>query len=278
LVYNGVSAASINGIEIPVSKDLILVSSVRSYPRNFNNLHGFSFGEKSGAAKNEFGIYYGIRWNSPAGLLNLYYDQFKFPYASYRMPLPCTGNEFLIDYKNKLVNNFETKLRFKYENKEIAFDGNNNSRIGKMIKKICRTEINYKINTQVKLTGRFEYHNINITNNSIEEGFLTFQDIHFNLSHVFNFYSRIIFFKTDSFNSAVYEYENDLAGTLINAALYGEGIRWYLVARIKPYKKMTISFKYSETIKPKEKYLGSGLLEIKGNLDNRLSLQMDLNY
>ena len=278
LVYNGISVASINGIEIPVNKDFILVTSVRSYPRNFNNIHGFSFGEKSGTSKNEIGIYFGIRWNSPAGILNLYYDQFKYPYASYRMPLPCTGNEFLVDYKNDMVKNFETKLRFKYENKEITFDGINNSLIGNKIKKIWRTEISYKINRQIKLTGRFEYNNINITNNYIEDGFLTFQDIQFNLTHFFNFYSRIVFFKTDSFNSAIYEYENDLAGTLINSALYGEGIRWYFVLRIKPYKNITISCKYSETIKPKEKYLGSGLLEIKGNLDNRLSLQIDLNY
>jgi len=39
----------------------------------------------------------------------------------------------------------------------------------------------------------------------------------------------------------------------------------------------TISAKYSETYKPKEKSLSSGNNTINGNLDNRLSLQLDLN-
>ena len=69
-----------------------------------------------------------------------------------------------------------------------------------------------------------------------------------------------------------------MPGTLISPALFGEGIRWYFVARIKPYNKVTISFKYSETFKPKENSMGSGLLEMDGNLDNRFSIQLDLNY
>ncbi|MEJ2615542.1 MAG: hypothetical protein P8Z35_11325, partial [Ignavibacteriaceae bacterium] len=277
MVYDGRSVSSINGIEIRACKELIFLTAVRNYPINFNNIHGFSFGEKSGAGKNEFGIYYGVRWNSPAGLFNFYFDQFKFPFASYRMPLPSTGHELLLDYKNKFIKNFETGIRFKYENKEIAFEENGLTKIGSRIKKISRIELNYKLNKQIKIKGRFEYNNI-YTNNFIEEGFLTFQDIHFYLSPVFNFYARITFFRTDSFNSAVYEYENDLPGTLISSALYGEGIRWYFVARVRPYKKVTISCKYSETFKPRENTMGSGLLEIAGNLDNRFSIQLDFNY
>ena len=277
LVYNGTSVASINGIEIQANKDLIFLTSIRSYPRNFNNVHGFSFGEKSGAGKNEFGIYYGVRWNSPAGLFNFYFDQFKFPYASYRMPLPVTGHEFLLDYKNKLLKNFATVIRFKYENKETTFEENSFTKIGNKIKRISRIEFNYKLSKQIRLKERFEYNNIEV-NNSVEEGFLTFQDIQFYLSPVFNFYTRITFFRTNSFNSAVYEYENDLAGTLISSVLYGEGIRWYFLIRTKLYKILTISCKYSETFKPKENSLGTGLLEIEGNLDNRFSLQLDLNY
>ena len=277
MVYDGLSVASINGIEIRACKELIFLTALRNYPRNFNNIHGFSFGEKSGAGKNEFGIYYGVRWNSPAGLFNIYFDQFKFPYASYRMPLPSTGYEFLLDYKNKFIKNFETGIRFKYENKEITFDENGLIKIGSRIKRTSRIEFNYKLSKQIRMRGRFEYNNINLKN-STEEGFITFQDIHFYLSSAINLYTRIAFFKTDSFNSAVYEYENDLPGTLISSALFGEGVRWYFVLKIKPYKLVTISCKYSETFKPKENSLGSGLLEIDGNLDNRFSIQLDLNY
>jgi competence ComEA-like helix-hairpin-helix protein len=276
--YSGISVASITGVEIPIGKNFIFVSSIRSYPRNFNNLHGFSFGEKSGTEKNEFGIYNGFRWRTPAGIINFYYDQFKFPYASYGIPMPSSGNEFLVDYSNKFIKNFETRFRFKYENKETALTKNNITILGNRIKQISRIELIYRLNKKVRLKGRFQYDNINFDGNYNEEGFLIFQDLQFRPSPIFSFYTRIAFYKTDSFNSAVYEYENDLAGILLNTALFGEGIRWYAVFRFKPVSLITISCKYSETYKPGEKSLGSGLSEINGDLDNRISLQVDINY
>ena len=149
MVYDGKSVSSINGIKIRACKELIFLTAVRNYPRNFNNIHGFSFGEKSGAGKNEFGIYYGVRWNSPAGFFNFYFDQFKFPYASYTMPLPSAGYELLLNYKNKFIKNIGIGIRFKYENKEIAFEQNCFTKIESRIKKILRIELNYKLSQQI---------------------------------------------------------------------------------------------------------------------------------
>ncbi len=273
--YDGKSLSTINGIELPINKDFTFVTSIRSYPKNFNSIHGFSFGE---AGKNEFGIYNGLRWKSPAGTINLYYDQFKFPYSSSGISLPRTGNEILIDYKNKPVKNLETNLRFKYENKEVTLGENNVSQIVNKIRNISRIEIIYRVNHQLKLKGRFEYNFININDNIFENGFLTFQDMLYHLSSGADFYSRIIFFSTVSFNSAFYEYENDVAGTFLNHVLFGQGIRWYIMLKLRLFENFIISGKYSETYKPKEKSIGSGLSEIKGNLDNRFSLQLDITY
>ncbi len=273
--YDGKSLSTINGIELPINKDFTFVTSIRSYPKNFNSIHGFSFGE---AGKNEFGIYNGLKWISPAGTVNLYYDQFKFPYSSSDISLPRTGSEFLIDYKNKPVKNLETNLRFKYENKEVPFSENNVSQIVNKIRNISRIEIIYRVTHQLKLKGRFEYNYININDNIFENGFLTFQDLQYHLFPGADFYSRIIFFSTVSFNSAFYEYENDIAGTFLSHILFGQGVRWYIMLKLRLFENFIISGKYSETFKPKEKSIGSGLSEISGNLDNRFSLQLDINY
>jgi hypothetical protein len=276
-VYDGSAVSTINGFQIPINKDFTFVCTIRIYPADFRSVHGFSFGENSGS-RNEIGIYNGLKWNSPAGIINFYYDQFKFPYASYRIPVPSTGNEFLFDYKNKFEKNFDIRFRYKYQKKETAFDENNLTVPGNKIKKLSAAEINYRISRQIKLKGRFDYVFINMNSTSAEDGFLASQDIVFSVSSLFDLYSKIIFFKTDSFNSALYEYENDLPGILSSTALFGEGIRWYFLLRIKPVKIFTLSCKYSETYKPKERSIGSGLSEIDGNLDNRLSLQIDINY
>ena len=110
-----------------------------------------------------------------------------------------------------------------------------------------------------------------------ENGFLVFQDIRYSPNSSLNIYGRIIFFQTDSFNSAIYEYENNLTGVLTNIPLFYQGIRWYTMVRYRPLKFFTLSFKYSETYKPAEKTIGSGDNIIPGNLDNIVAFQLDVN-
>jgi hypothetical protein len=62
---------------------------------------------------------------------------------------------------------------------------------------------------------------------------------------------------------------------MTNPGLYGEGMRWYFVVKYSAPYGFNLSLKYSELYKPNEKFLGSGTSLIPGNLDNRISLQMD---
>jgi len=107
---------------------------------------------------------------------------------------------------------------------------------------------------------------------------MAFQDIRFSPFQNISIDGRIILFQTDSFNSAIYEYENDLMGILSNVALYGKGIRWYLQVKYKLANFLSITAKYSETYKPLEKNLGSGLSEINNNIDNKLSIQAEISF
>jgi Helix-hairpin-helix motif len=278
-VYDGTSVASINNLQLSFNKNLQFVSSVRSYPRNFVNLHGFSFGERSGAGANEFGIYNGLKWRLPFGIINFYYDQFKFPYANFDNPLPSEGNEIFIELDSKPFNKVETLIRYKNERKELSFALEDDKLILMRERENFRFEITYGISKQLRWKTRFEYNIYSVKDADLyENGFLFFQDLRFVPTSNLNIYGRIVFFKTDSFNSAIYEYENDLTGILTNVAMYGEGIRTYLVIRYKMLSHFTLSCKYSETYKPKEKTLGSGYSEIDGNLDNRINLQLDMNF
>ena len=276
--YNGISVASINLFQFLISKDFTFITSVRSYPRNFYSLHGYAFGERNGATNNELGIYTGFRWRTPIGLLNFYYDQFKFPYATYFNPNPTQGDEYLIDFLSKPIRKFEIRARYKYENKDLTQLIDNSKSVVKRLRQVFRGELIYTIGNKIRLRGRFEYNTFQIAQTGENEnGYLVFQDVRYSPSSNFNLYGRIIFFKTDSFGSAIYEYENNLTGVLTNIPLFDEGIRWYLMIRYRPHKILTVSAKYSETYKPANKSLGSGDSSIPGNLDNIVSLQLDLN-
>lgn len=279
IAYNGTSVASLNSLQIFLGNNLRFVTSIRNYPRNYISLHGNAFGERSGATNNEFGIFTGLKWRTSIGIINFYYDQFKFPFATYSNPIPSTGDEFLINYSFKPFPKFETTLRYKYEKKEINTAIENHNQLVKRIKQQPKFELIFYPTKQLRLKGRFEYNSYRIPDLKLkEEGYLFFQDIRFSPLYDFNIYARIVFFSTDSFNSAIYQFENDLNGVMTNRPLYGEGIRWYIITKYKPFANIVFSLKYSETYKPDEDIIGSGLNEINGNLDNYISFQIDFKY
>ena len=266
-------------MQISASRDFIFATSIRSYPRNFNNLYGFGFSERSGRINNEIGIYSGIKWRLPFGIINLYFDNFKFPYKTSENSLSSEGNELLFNFVSKPLSRFETRLRYKYENKEVSEIIDLNENIVRRLKQTIRTEFIYNVSNNIRLKTRFEYNNYFIKVAGLKEnGFLMFEDVRFVPHPNLNVNGRIIFFQTDSFNSAIYEYENDLIGVMPNLAMYGKGIRMYLILRYKLLDNLALSAKYSETFKPNETSLSSGDNEILGNVDNRFSFQIDLRF
>ena len=169
----------------------------------------------SDLGQNEFGIYNGLKWRIPFGIVNLYYDQFKFPYAGFDNPLPADGNEFFAELTSKPFSKVETKVRYKKERKELEYKIKDENSIAERNRENFRVEITYEISRSIRWKSRFEYNIFSVKDAKLNEnGFLFFQDLRFVPNSNFNIYGRIVFFKTDSFNSAIYEYENDLTGVL----------------------------------------------------------------
>ncbi|BDQ02048.1 helix-hairpin-helix domain-containing protein [Ignavibacterium sp.] len=278
-VYNEKSIASINGLILSPLKNFTLSASIRSYPANYINLHGFAFGEQSGKTSNEFGIYYGLKWKSDFGLLNLYYDQFRFPYKTFENPVPSSGDEIYLSYLIKFIGKTNLFLRFKTERKDVTENSDELKSVFMRIRNSYRVELGYVITNKLQMKSRVEYNTYRIDKSDLnEKGLLIFQDFRYELQKYLFIYGRIIFFDTDSFNSAVYEFENDLTGVLTNLPMYDDGMRWYLLIRYKPIDIITLSMKYSETYKPNTKTLSSGNNLINNNIDNRISFQIDVNY
>ncbi len=277
--FDGTTVASINGIQFSADQYFIFTTSVRNYPRNYNNLLGFGFSERSGKINNEIGLYSGFKWKTMIGVLNLYYDIFKFPYRTNTNSLSSEGDELLLDFVSMPFTDFETRLRYKYENKEVTSLVDNEDYIVMRLKQTARIEFIYYLAKNLNLKTRVEYNHFFIKDAGIKEnGFLFFQDVKYAVNKNLNLAGRIIFYHTDSFSSAVYEYENDLFGVMPNLAMYGKGIRWYMIIKYKPLSFITLSAKYSETYKPEVTFLSSGDNKINGNLDNRFSMQIDLSF
>ncbi|MHB1685808.1 MAG: ComEA family DNA-binding protein [Ignavibacteriaceae bacterium] len=278
-VFDTKSISSFAALQIAASKNFIFITSMRNYPYDYINLHGSGFGERSGATNNELGYYTGFKWRTPVGIINFYYDQFKFPYSTYDNPLPASGDEFLFDLASSLSKQTNLRFRIRREKKDISENINNQNYSVPGLKYLSKFELAYKVSSQLKLKGIFSYNNFNIQKTNLhEDGFLISQEINYSPFERLTFVTRLSFFKASSINSAVYEYENDMAGFLSSNIYIGEGIRWFIISRYEIFNYLNLTIKYSETLKPKVKSLGSGYSMIDGNLDNRFGFQIDIKF
>ena len=273
--YNLNSLATINSMEISVDKYFSLLFSYRNYPVNYWGLHTSGFGEKDGT-QNEVGFYSGLKLRTGFGTLYFYYDQFKFPYTSDKIPFASGGNEFLLYYTVRPFTNSEFRLRYTNQHKDASAVVNDQYGLIRRRNESIRGELIYKISKYIQLRSRINITGVTPSSGSpSEKGFLIYQDLKYSPFPELSLAARLVFFRTDSYDSRVYEFENDLAGVMTNPALYGEGSRWYIVAQFKTRFGFTFSAKYSELFKPGERTLGSGDTEIQGNVDNRFSFQLD---
>ena len=150
---------------------------------------------------------------------------------------------------------------------------------GSRRKQQVRINLDYRLSKKIKLRGRFERVMLDAKLSSwSEKGWLFYQDVVFEPSKRWWWNFRLTFFKTDSYDSRVSEYENDLTGVLTIPALYGSGVRWYLLGKLKLSNRFKFSGKYSDYIRDDVKHLGSGLDELPTNHDNRIGVQIDFGF
>ncbi|MBZ0201681.1 MAG: helix-hairpin-helix domain-containing protein [Ignavibacteria bacterium] len=275
----------VTGIRLLFFKQADLVFMVRNYPKNFIMLHSYGFGEQSGTSQNEFGIYSGIRFKiGKLAVINAYFDQYKFPYATFSNPVPTSGKDFLLHTQWNVNRNLTLFTKYKNETKEDVVKVNNQfgleeEKIYNRSQANYRLQFDYDIFKTLRVRSRFEYVFVDYAGLlSSQKGILFFSD--FKASPIKNFVldGRFIVFQTDSYDSRIYEYENEINGVVSNQGLYGKGRRWYLILKYKPYKFLELSAKYAETIIEGAKSTGSGNDLIQGDLKNRFSFQIELKF
>ena len=268
--------ASINTFQLSFLGNLVLVASVRNYPTSYNSYYANGFGETNNTM-NEFGLYFGIKWRTKLGIINFYIDQYKFPESIHNIPLSSIGNDLSFSYKTNIISNTVLFIRYFYESKEGLEQENGENKILFHDTNKFRFEIAYNVNKKVNFKTRAEILRIQ-NHDAMETGTLLFQDVKINFNNNFVFWGRIIFFDTDSYNSRIYEFENDLVGVMNNQPLWGSGVKWYLLLKYRLFKNISFSAKFTELYKPKSTFLGSGHNLILGNIENKLSMQLDLSF
>jgi hypothetical protein len=277
--------AGIAGITYEPAGTIVLTIAARNYPPAFQSIHGNAFGESSGHVQNESGVYIGMRAQPiPELCLSAYYDQFEHSRPTYYIPTPSHGNDFLALSEYKLTEQFEITLRFK--RKDSPSSMYEDDVYGRLVQRtILRIQQNYRItgefisSSSLRLSSRFEWVNVHYGElQNSEKGVLMSETMKWNVMNRLTMQTRLAVFETDSYDSAIYEFEEESPGAYSNPALYGSGVRWYFILRYQIFSKMYIAAKYAQTVKEGVRSIGTGNDEISGDTQSVVSIQVEVRF
>lgn len=275
--YNSISVASVNSMEISLTPKIVFIASLRNFPRNYFSLKSNAFSESSNN-QNEFGFYTGMIYRSIIGNFSIFYDQYKFPSMTLNNPLSGKGNEIMLYWTNRWSRSVSTNFKYSFEKKDISDNSGDIAEIIQAVKNKIRTDLIFNLSKNLRWKMRYEYAGYNNRFSGNENGFLTYQDFRIQINSNLTAYSRIIFFATDSYNSRIYEFENDLRGMLSNPPLYGEGIKLYLVMSYEFFNNCILSAKFSRLSKPAESTIGTANQTIYSSIYEYFSVQLEINF
>lgn len=261
--------ATVNGLRKSTSF-LSACLLYRRYDKQYVSHYAAGFGEYSNTS-NEEGVYCGLDFTLLRNLkINVYGDWFRFFSPRYLSSIPGDGWEILGEAQYN-HHKFGHALRCKYEVRPEDLKG-----VGSIQREKCeyRYQFNYhhsdcfELRTRVSVSG---YGKGQVR----EQGYLLAQDVICATRKAnFKMQYRVAWFDTDSYQSRIYAYENNVLYGYSFPAFMGEGWRSYLNLSWKPARGLTFYFKAGLIVYSDRDSISSGLTKVEGNKQVDLAFQV----
>jgi len=247
----------------------------RHFDKNYHALWANPFSEGS-SANNETGIYFGTRILPMKFItLSAYSDFYHFEWLTFSTAGPASGRDIFVQSDFDISTDFQFYIRYKDEKKEQKFTVA--ERYVNLPEKTAKARLHfqYRVTERIQLKSRFEH--ASYQGIAKENGFMIYQDLKYSPKKIpLSASLRAIWFNTDSYNSRIYAYENDILYSFSIPAYYGKGWRTYLNLKYSVSKKVDVWFKFGNTLWTDRETISSGYSEIDGNKKTELKFQLRL--
>ena len=248
----------------------------RDYGKAYQNLFSNVFGESS-HNQGQRGVYLGVE-AAPAPYWNLlaYADQFQFTWLTSQVNAPSRGHDYYLrishsfNRKTNAYLQFRSKTKMKNSTDEHVF-----SHYPILYtKNSVRFNINYQIGRDFHFSNKAEYAHYRNDDGSNEHGYFLCQDVAYKPENKpFSLSFRYAIFDAKDYNARIYAYESDVLYSFSVPALYGKGMRFYLLGKVKLFNALTLYARIGRTIYSDRDEIGSGLTLIEGNHKTDLKVE-----
>ena len=269
--------AGLIGLTIKPAGYLNFTILYRNYGKAYQNLYSNAFGEGS-RNQGQRGIYLGVE-AAPAPYWNIlaYADQFQFTWLTSQVNAPSRGHDYYLRISHSFSKRANAYLQFRSKTKmKNSTDGMAFSHYPiSYTKNAVRFNINYQISRDFHFSNKAEYAHYSNDDGSNEHGYFLCQDIAYkpeNKPYSLSF--RYAIFDAKDYNARIYAYENDVLYSFSVPALYGKGMRIYLLGKVKLFNTLTLYARIGRTIYSDCDEIGSGLTLIEGNHKTDLKVEI----
>jgi hypothetical protein len=273
--------AFLSGCMLSLDQKVALSLLYRNYGKDYQALYSSAFAEGSSTA-NEKGVFAGVVLKPMRAFsITAYIDNVSFPWMRYRVDAPSKALDYLLQVNWKPSKKLEMYVRYHQKNKDI-----NNSSAEAMfnipdntLKQDYRFNAAYKVSKTVTLKNRVEFIKYVIGNETPQTGYLIYQDISFKkMKSPFSFSARYALFDSDTYDSRIYAYENDVLYSYSIPGFYYKGSRFYITTRFSVNRNFDIWLRFAQTYYNNKTVISSGLNQIDGRTRSEVKVQVRFKF
>ena len=246
------------------------------YGKTYQNLFSNAFGEGS-RNQGQRGVYLGVEV-APAPYWHIlaYADQFQFPWLTSQVNTPSRGHDYYFRLSHSFNRRTNAYLQFrsktKMKNSTDAFVFSHYPIF--YTKNSIRFNINYGLRNGLVFSNKAEYAHYRNDDGSNSHGYFICQDVSYKPEDKpFSLTFRYALFDTQDYDARVYAYENDVLYSFSVPALYGKGMRVYLLGKVRIFKSLTLYARIGSTIYSDRDEISSGLTLIEGKHKTDLKVE-----
>lgn len=269
------------GILMALDPKLSLGVQHRNFEKDFKPIQSNAIGEST-SNTNEKGTFIGIEARpSNQFTIAAYADRFAFNWLRFQTDAPSNGHRLLAQINYKPSKRMETYFRFRQRargrNSNETMEGLNE--LVEEINSNYRLHFAYKVTKEIQIKSRVEFTRYTKGSGQNEDGLLIYQDISYKkLSFPVSFSLRYALFETDSYDSRIYAYEDDVLYAFSIPAYNGRGTRFYITTKYHIQRGIDLWLRYAQTYYTDRTSIGSGKDEIFGNKRSEVKAQLRITF
>ena len=233
--------------------------------RNFQSPYGRAFDDANPFPRAVRGFYFALAWQKERWNFNFYKLIKKDLWRTYLSPFPGLHDEWLADLNYDWE---DTNWQFRWRQIATLTNG-----FSTMCSNDWRVQMTMMLNKKIEFKCRVQYVQIKPLK---EDGLLSYQQLHWHFQQHFWFTLRFSFYRTDSYQSRIYEYESDVPGSFANFPLYGDGYKWFYFLRWQPLSSLQVWLKFRYQMISDKKLTDIDYGKNSSQLERMIRLQISL--